>query len=201
MPNDPEVAARLRAGNEFALARAKALNTYADLERTLAALFSTLTKTDTRRGYLIFAAIGNYRTRRETLSDLMTIGYGDKYSEFFDCFIERLQRVDEIRNRIVHWIVMTSHRGGEPFKSGRDVFLAESPDIFARGKLVKSDIVEFDKKADFLRLLIFYFDVYLKFGEKADAPGNDPSKTPWSEIFRNRISYPPPPDHPLFPAR
>jgi hypothetical protein len=81
---DPDTAARRKAGNEFNLARAKALSTYADLERYLAALFSTLIKSDIRRGHLIFAAIGNYRTRRETLAKLMQIGYGDKYSTFFD---------------------------------------------------------------------------------------------------------------------
>ena len=45
--------------------------------------------------------------------------------------------------------------------------------------------------ADFIRLLTYYFVLYLKFGAGMDDDGS------WRKIFHKRVLYPPPKDHPL----
>jgi hypothetical protein len=52
-PPDEE-AARRKASNDLAIARATALNAYADLERSLGLLFDELLGTNTRKSYIVF---------------------------------------------------------------------------------------------------------------------------------------------------
>src|SRR4029078_2679446 len=117
-----------------------------------------------RKSFAVFSQFGNYRIRREVLSQLMLMSHEHKYDEFFESLMGKIAKLEGVRNKIVHWVVMVSKTGGKPFKPNRDVCLHEHPDMFAGGKLTKSDVLEFQKKANILGLLVFYFDMYLKIG-------------------------------------
>ena len=95
----------------FGIARATALNTYADLERMLAGLFSKLMDADERKSYIVFATLINYRSRRELLMRLMKETYGDTYKLFFNSLMAQLAIVESDRNKIVRWIAW--YRGRE----------------------------------------------------------------------------------------
>lgn len=191
MTADPE---KLAALQEFHAARADAINTYAGLEQSLAMLFATLLQADIHKSYIVFHQFINHRSRRKILSELMRLNFGDKYRIFFRSVIQLLENVDRTRNKVIHWIALVTATGGKPFNANKDIALFKHPDAFARGKLCRQQLLEFQKKSEFLRLLIFYFAIFLEHGDSI-APGG---KTNWGKIFSERAVYPPPQDHPLY---
>ena len=197
MNKSNEQEARLLALNEFSIVRAKAINVYADLERSLAMLFETLLGTNSRKSFAVFASILTIQSHLNLTRTLLKLEHGDSYDIFFDSLCEKLSGVSNVRNRIVHWIVLQSTTGGRPFKPNKDIFLNEHPNIYAEGKFYKHEIVDFSKQADFYRLLVFYFDLYLKHPDSL-ASGN-PGRRPWSDIFSEKVTYPLALDHPLAP--
>ncbi|MBI3699027.1 MAG: hypothetical protein HY242_01095 [Afipia sp.] len=193
---DPEIK---KALNDFALTRAAALNTYAALEQSLAGLFSTLMgaqgkPVDIRKSYLVFAQILSYRHRRVMLTNLIKIEYGDQYDVFTKSLMKRLGKVEDQRNKVVHWIVLSGTPGGEKFNAARDIALHQHPNIFGPDKMTKTDLELFTSKSLFLKDLVFNFDFYLKWGS---AMPNYPSMATWPEIFQRPVDYPLPSDHPL----
>ena len=196
---DPKIAAQI----EFHLARATALNAYAAYEHSLAHLFDALMakgRADTQtiqRNYLVFAQILSYRHRRQMISDLIEMKHPGKYDIFVTSLMKKLARLESDRNKLVHWIVMVSQRGGEQFTPKRDIALHAHPDMFQGERIFLHEIHDFEKRSDFCRLLVFYFANHLRFGSVDDFRADN--KTTWSEIFRRRVEYPPPTDHPLHP--
>jgi hypothetical protein len=174
-------------GDAFNRARAKALNTYADLERMLGRLFTKLLSTDEAKAYFIFSKIIHYQTRRELLTELMTLTYEDRYKEFFETLMKQQAKVDKTRNKVVHWIVETSQRGSEPVDPEKDVNL-HHPHLHDLPPFTKKQIEAFTERAEFVRRLVFSFVVYLKSGSKMDPE--------WHEVFHKPVVYPPPKDHP-----
>lgn len=182
-----------RAKDEFHLTRARALNAYAGLEQSLAILFSTLNSKEIRESYAEFGKLFVTRSRIQRLSDLMRIEFENQHDLFFRSLLQHLSDLTKTRNRIVHWIVMVSTTGGKEFDPDRDVKLYEHPNIFGTSELSKSDLLEFENKAEFFRLLVFYFDFYLRNGDRI-APGGAMN---WSQVFQRPAEYPPPGGHPL----
>jgi hypothetical protein len=189
-----------KAHNDFALARAEALNNYAALEQSLAGLFSTLMGSqgrpiDIRKSYLVFAQILSYRHRRVMLTNLIKIEHGDQYDVFTKSLMKRLTRIEDQRNRVVHWIVLSGTPGGKKFDAERDIALHQHPNIFGPDRMTKNDLVIFSAKSKFLKDLVFSFDMYLKIGPMMPS---DPTRTTWPEIFQRPVDYPLQSDHPLF---
>ena len=195
MAETNENEARQRALDEFAISRAKAINTYADLERSLATLFEALLGADLRKSFAVFAIILTARGRLDIINTLLKLEHGDRYKTFFDSLYLKLVGISGLRNRIIHWILLQSTTGGQPFKPRTDVFLNEHPDIYAGGKFYKHEVDDFTRRANFYRLLIFYFGLNIK--SPAFVAEGNPDKRPWQDIFTEKVSYPPPADHPL----
>ncbi|TPJ72963.1 hypothetical protein [Mesorhizobium sp. B2-6-2] len=193
---EDEAAKRHKASNDFNLSRATAINTYADLERMLGLLFVHLLGAKSHKfGFVAFSAILNNRARIHTIGKLIALSYGEEYDAFWLSLAKALSGIDDRRNKIVHWIVLHSSKGGAAFEPNI-IALHEHPDMYGDKKLYKKDIDEFIVRADFYRLLVFYFDTHLKF---PDAPEN-PATTPWKIIFSQRVTYPPDAKHPLYGA-
>lgn len=202
-PAEPEPTAeeeaRREALQEFHIARSEALNTYAELERHMAFTFDLLLGTDSRKAFCVFSSVLNTRARLKMLQQLVKLTYPGttddptKYDDFIVGFSEGVGKLDGFRNKLVHWIIEGNHRGEEAFDSSKDIFLADHPDIFKGNKRYLPEILEFDGKAKFFSLLIFYFSTYLRHPTDL---GN-PDKTPWPEIFQQRPVYPPPIGHQL----
>jgi hypothetical protein len=108
-----------------------------------------------------------------------------------------LEKIDGTRNKIIHWVVLTSETGGKKFNPATDIYLFEQRDLFAGNRILLSELQDFERKCDFIGLLIYYFTLFLKNGDKTKTA---PDKTPWQRIFQQPIDYPPKPDHPLFPV-
>lgn len=180
-----------RDKNAFALARAKAINTYAMVETSMAQLFEYLLQAESRKSYFVFSRLISPRSKRECLTELMGLTYGDKFKEFFPTLMKRVGELDGPRNEIVHWIHKYAIRGTD-FDPSEDDFLVDHPNIFSGDKVKIKDLRDFTEKCDFLRQVIFYFCIYLKLGQRPDEPGST-----WPGIFQKRCSYPPPTDHPL----
>lgn len=193
-PEVNEEAARRQASKEFSIARAEAINAYANFEHHFAILFRTLLGVDSAKAFAVFGAVINSRARIRMIERLLHLSFGDKYSTFFNSLRNKLQGLDEVRNRIAHWLVLQQHRDGAEFKPNTDIFLSEHPNTYARGKIYKHELEHFSKQADFYRLLVFYFAMHL---ENPAATSNDPSKRAWEVIFLEEVAYPPPEDHPL----
>jgi hypothetical protein len=180
----------------FSAARSKAINTFAGLEEYMAHLFATLMQADSKKSYFVFSRLLMPRARRDVLSHLIELTYGSQFELFFSSLMKRIGELDIPRNRIVHWIAKETIPPQGQFAPPNNVFLCEHPDIFGRQKMFIAEIQKFTEKADFIGLVVFYFDIYLKHGRRPDAPGS-----PWPDIFQQRCTYPPPMEHPLVRLR
>jgi hypothetical protein len=190
IPDDKEIR---NAINEFNIKRSEAINAYAALEQSIANLFSTLLGANIIKSYVVFSRIINVRSRNEILSELMRISYGDEYKTFFKSLLAELSKIDVTRNNIVHWILLTTH-SDQPFDTERDIAPHRHPNIFSEGRMLKPDVIEFRRRADFAARILEFFNSHLLFGDRP-APGG---RKAWSEIFHQRVCYPPPKDHPLY---
>jgi hypothetical protein len=178
----------------FSIARATALNTYADLERKLALLFSKLMGANEQKSYIVFATLINYRTRRELLIRLMEETYGDTYQVFFKSLMAQLAMLESNRNKIVHWIALISHKKGKPADPETDVNLHEHPIMHGDKIMSKKDIERFTDQAAFVGALLHRFVEYLKFGSEVDGDGQ------WQIVFQQKVEYPPSKSHPIHDA-
>jgi hypothetical protein len=128
------------------------------------------------------------------LSNLIKIEYDDQFEVFIKSLMKRLSKIEDQRNRVVHWIVMGGTPGGEQFDAGRDIALHQHPNMFGPDKMRKAEVKAFIAKTAFLKDLIFNFDMYLKHGS---AIFSDPALTTWTQIFQRPVDYLLPNDHPL----
>jgi hypothetical protein len=166
-----------QAGLDFVIARAKAINTYAALEAMMAWLFSYLMKADERKSYYVFSRLVAPREKRRVLSKLMQISYPGTYTIFFRSLMARIGELDTPRNKIVHWLAVNTASGGEQIET-----------------LETEEMRQFTEKADFLRLVTYYFVVYLKNFKNLSTEREWLS---WREIFQQQCKHPPQMDHPL----
>ncbi|MER8385239.1 hypothetical protein NKH14_06905 [Mesorhizobium sp. M1380] len=188
-----EIAARQKAADEFSIARSNAINEYARLESHLAMIFEAISGAEIQRAYAMFASITNSQTRMSTMKQLLNLSHGEKYDKFFDSLSVHLMGISKTRNKIVHWIAVQSYRGEQEFNPKTDISLASHPDIFVNKHFYKHEIIDFTRKASFFAAITHRFAVNLKHPELSR--GN-PDLRPWHEIFIEKISYPPPSNHP-----
>jgi hypothetical protein len=193
-PPDPdEEEARRAAETQFSLARANAINAYANLEARLAFVFQQLLGAEIQQSFATFAGLGTTRQRSRLLRRLLNLKHNEEYNVFYDSLSLKLDGLALTRNKIVHWMQMTSRTGGLPFDKRIDVFLADHPDIFSEAKFYKHEIVDFTIRVEFYSNLVYHFFLYLQFNQLPADPGR-----PWPDIFHEQVAYPPPEEHPLF---
>lgn len=100
---------RKQAEEPFLIARAEAIFAYSFLENALAYLFAALLQTDDYHvAGIVFWRILNNTSRNQILQKLMIVRYGSTYNKFFPSFIRFVRKLDETRNKIVHWNVEVS---------------------------------------------------------------------------------------------
>jgi hypothetical protein len=62
--------------------------------------------------------------------------------------------------------------------------------MFAGGRMTEAELNDFSERAEFVAMLVYYFDLFIKFpasGVPIDVSGS----IPWRDIFRQPIRYPP----------
>jgi len=207
MPKEP---IDLAAGSDgtMQIARAVAIQEYAQVESNLAKLFTALLGTGARKGSIVFFALMNARSRNSILESLLKEEYGNMYNAYWygepagqvkrktGGLITLIRQLDEERNRIVHWHSVQQIEGAK--KS--EVLLP--PHFWLRGgtrdPLTTESLVAFAQKANFVHRSIAMFNLLATnlFTTVQDQISTDAKQT-WHNIFAQPALYPPSNTHPL----
>lgn len=181
-----------KAEEALMLARARAIDAYADIEQSLSRLLATLLQTDPAAAGIIFFRVVNTRARLTILEDLLKRRHAEKYKGFWNSLVKLIHSVDSTRNEVVHWHVVHSIREEHGYGS---VFYLATPNFWLHrqtsGKLTANDLSAFTVKALFIRRLLDTWVAWLQDHvplEHANA---------WRDIFQQPVVYPPPSTHPL----
>jgi hypothetical protein len=106
-------AAKLSDEAEFWAIRGKAVQAYANVERSLCKLFTAFSGTTEEVGAIIFFRIVSTPARNAIIEKLFKIRFPDEFNLFRNSLIDQLRPIDIERNEIVHWnaINRVSHDG------------------------------------------------------------------------------------------
>jgi hypothetical protein len=199
MPNiELAEAIKISAADEFWAVRAKAIQAYANLEQSLASLFSSLGGIKPEIGAIIFFKIASSDARNKIIEALFRKKFEARFNLFRNSLFDQLRPLDQERNEIVHWnaACQTGHDGTKTTA----VVVLTPPNILGRKKpTIKTtdDLRAFDAKAQFFTRLLNMFA--LMACDITQTPMSEADKKPWLDIFEQPITYPPPLDHPLSP--
>ncbi len=181
------------AERKLQIARANAIQRYADLEQALCELFSYLSDTDPVVAGTIFFRIVNTRSRATILEKLMRKKHGKTYHEFFKSVMKGLRPIDDTRNEVIHWhLIGIGHRGANGKPEFREMVLTppalwmfESADQQHTTELLAA----FSEKCAFFTRVLSAFTDKLNRRVVLGRASLD--------IFHQAIKYPPPKSHPL----
>jgi hypothetical protein len=192
------------------VARAQAIEQYAQLESSLALLFASLLGTTDQTGSIVFFAIVNTRSRNSILASLLEIVHGERYQAHWHGekgspgkpglggLLTLIRQLDDERNHIVHWHRVSHreiHHGG---KSKAEELLLP-PHFWYRAADAKPISIQsleaFIRKADFTvrSVRMFHWLVTMKH------PMPENLLYTWPKIFEQPVPYPPSDSHPLSP--
>jgi len=87
----------------FMVVRAMAIVQYAQLESSLAGLFTRLLGVTPDIAGVPFFKINNARSRNSMLKKLLRERHGSTYNVFFNPLIKYIGGLDDSRNQIIHW--------------------------------------------------------------------------------------------------
>ena len=178
--------------DQFWTVRGKAIAAYADLEQSLCHLFSYLSDIPRNIAGIVFFKITSARSRNALIEELLTKRkQRQKYSAFWKAYFKDMGQLDQRRNEIVHWMVVSVIDTADPEQPRVDLHLRppkywselglSSPEINA------ADMSSFIGKCDVLARACKMFTMALM--TKAE---------PSPDIFLQPLTYPLPDTHPLF---
>lgn len=174
----------------FMVARASAIEHYANIEQVLASLCAYLMGVTVDIAGIPFFKINNARARLAMLDRLLKKKHGDTYNIFWNSLNKQLNPISEKRNLIVHWITkktVTSNNDRYSSLVGANYWdrTEHSPEILL------NEIYDFIIKCHFYYHLIQHFHwVISGLPKKIDES--------WPKICQQQIIYPPPKTHPLY---
>jgi hypothetical protein len=99
-PDDPTGQA---SANELKLARAAAIEAYAQLEQSMCMLFSQLLRTSIDLAAVVFYTIVSTHQRNTVLEGLFKKTGSAAYSDYFKNWLKEVRSIDQRRHEIVHW--------------------------------------------------------------------------------------------------
>jgi hypothetical protein len=178
--------------------RAKAIQSYANLEQALCRLFAMLAGTQLNVAGIIFFKITSSQARLDIIEKLWKLRFYHDYNLFRNSLIKGLKPIDTKRNEIVHWNMVGRQKldinGG---LSETDLTL-RPPTFWTHHpgniELNESDLYEFYKKCRFYTRIISIFDGIIRNSVTNMTSGEIDS---WREIFQQELIYPPPEGTPL----
>ena len=185
----------IRAADEdaFWALRAKAIQSYANLEQSLFRLFTTLTEMDEELSSIVFVRLTSAHARNSVIEKLFQKKHGTDFNLFRNSLIDQLQPINVERNEIVHWNTVTRASG-----RGFEALVLMPPGKWATDSVMRDSdaLAAFLLKCKFYGRLINMFTMVVMHPEFSIP---DADRMTWLSIFSQPIRYPPPMDHPLFP--
>jgi hypothetical protein len=174
---------------ELFIARAKAINYYANYEAVLAILFAQLMEVPIDYAGVPFFKIQSAPARLDIIQRLIEKRHGHTHKKFWESLQGKLRVLDADRNHLVHWVVLT--HVGTSHKICK-VTLTE-PNVMDRKANTNDKTVEwineFSARCKFFNGLIGAFNKFIT--KKESVPDA------WHDIFLQQVDYPPKDSHPL----
>ncbi len=186
------------AERKLQIARAKAIQSYADLEQALCELFSYLSDTNPQVAGTIYFKITASRARSDILAKLLRMKHKDTYNLFFNSLIKMVAEIDGERNNIIHWHIQGIGDRGKRGQPRFQEMVLLPPNFWTIDENTPayklSRLGEFKIKCDFLAKATKGFVDKLNRRVALGVASPD--------IYRQPLEHPPlPPLPPLFPRR
>ena len=165
--------------DQFYIARAEALNSYALMEQSLSFLFASRLGTAPQYATLIVSKIVNTRARNEVIQRIVDDSSARLFRPFTNSLFTQIGKADGLRNQLVHWHVEE--------KEGR--FQLKPADLLTTSdaRMSEDEIVDLGRQCIFLSAVMMVFRAHL-----------DEWKSPSLHArFQQPLRYPPEPDDPL----
>lgn len=167
------------------IARAEAIQGYANLEQNLCELFSYVSDTNPVVAGTIFFRLTNTRSRLAIINSLIRLKHQNTYNLFWNSVDKMLKDLDSDRNSIVHW-----HMAVNMATDSKAVHVAEfilgPPNFWARDENTPqfniTDITEFTMKCGFVSDALRNFVNHLNH--------RTPVGRPLPDIFHQALAYP-----------
>lgn len=195
-PIDLADAFRIAAEDGFWAVRGKAVQSYASLEQSLCQLFALLAGTTDEVASIIFFKIPA-GARNRILEKLFHRKFPNDFALFRNSLIKLLQPLDNERNEIVHWNVITNVIGDDQGRATVSVSLRPPGFVHNVTNAPEKDtfsLLKFMEKCGFFARLLNMF----RFVMTTDSDHfSQEDKSQWLAIFAQPIVYPPPAGHPL----
>ena len=133
---------------DMLVARGVAINQYAQLEQSLASLFSTLLQSDYAASSLIFYRIVNTRSRLEIMKGLQKLRYGEEYGIFLSSIWKHVVGLDNERNQIIHWhnVTAISSQDNVPVELRPPAFFSTKSDA----RMTVLELQQFASRCDYV---------------------------------------------------
>lgn len=174
------------AEHAFSAERGFGIAQYAYYEEALCTLYAHLLGVTPAVAGITFFRINNARARVDILEKLLSHAHGLKYRRFWASMKSGLRRLDETRNRVVHWTTIVTH-------AETPVVSLNPPNHWDANENTPSMLIEdlaaFADECQFFCNTLAYFTYHLE--------GKSFVTAAWAEVFEQSVQYPPPENHPL----
>jgi hypothetical protein len=178
------------------LARARAIEAYANLEQSLSTLFAQLLGARRDLAGIVFFRIVSSRARNAIIEQLLRRVAPEEHKPYWLSLLKMIGPVDQQRNEIVHWHAMA--------RIGDVVERVLTPPNFwimndSTPSYTSRAMDEFSDKCHFISRSLNMYYLYMV---RDQYPAEIFSEHgPWLGIFQQEATYPPPDTHPLRPTR
>src|SRR5262249_19036692 len=139
----------------------------------------------------LFYSMRSNRDRNEGIAALVRSVTGNRYATFWRSVEKHMNKINNIRNRLAHGLVILDIEG----KSPRHLVTKPVAYWIEEGSecpyLTKDDILAFSQKTAAVTELIKHFSQYLRGQQPEDF------NTKWEAVFSAAVDYPFPVGHPL----
>jgi len=175
------------ANEAFMVARAAAIQEYANLEQSLCDLFAYVSGTSPVVAGTIFFAMVNARSRVRVLEQLMKLKHGADYGTFFVSAMKLLPALDQDRNNIVHWHTSVAIHTDEQDELAGVAVTLSPPNFWA----ATDDTPEITLGAllRFCGQCRFVYETLNTF--TAGLSGRVPRESAWLDRHQQPLAYPP----------
>jgi hypothetical protein len=186
-----EEVSKRAAEDKFWALRAHAIQSYANVEQSLSALFATTGNIQSDIIGIIFFELSTYG-RNKIIGSLIHKRYGENYKEYWGSLKKLLKDTTDERNKIVHW-----HSANFVNGQGEVIPKLMHPNLGrfnSQGEaIVTEDLLGFIKKCIFISRSLNMFNALLSDQLKEDQN----NEKIWCEICQQKMVYPPDKNHPL----